>query len=86
MLAIASSKTGFYVGLSIGFGVVVVVVVVVAAILIIASRIAGQAGAAADVVGAIRQNTDALQGIRVINEDASAILSAMESARGVLTQ
>jgi Sec-independent protein translocase protein TatA len=86
VLTIASSNTGFYIGLSIGFAVVVVVVLVVALILVLASRIAAQARAAGEVVGQIRNNTDALHEITTTNRHAIAILSAMESARGVLTR
>ena len=86
VITIASANTGFYVGLSIGFGVVVIVVVLVAMILVIASRIADQTAAAADVVESIGDNTDVLNGIGVINQHAIAILSAMESARGALAE
>jgi Sec-independent protein translocase protein TatA len=82
----ASANTGFYVGLGLGFVVVVVVVVLVAMILTFASRIGDQAHAAADVIGEIRDNTTVLNEIQTTNRHATSILSAMQSAREVLTR
>lgn len=85
MTVLASSNTGFYIGLILGFVGVAVAVGLVAIILTFASRIADQAETAAAALRQIRQNTDVLPEIERTNEHALAILDGARTARKALT-
>ena len=82
---VSEQYTDWWVGLVLGFLVVVVVVVIVAILLTLAARIADDAHEATDVLPLIRDQTDALQDVGLINESAISILRSTRAARKALT-
>jgi len=85
MMVLAEGYTGWWVGLALGFIVVVVVVVIVAILLMLAARIADNANEATDALPVVRDQTDALQEVGLINESAISILRSARAARKALT-
>jgi len=85
MTILATSYTGWWVGLVLGFAVVVIVVVIVGIILALASRIADDAQAASDTLPVVRDQTDALRDVGYINDSAISILRSARAARKALT-
>ncbi|MGI8904131.1 MAG: hypothetical protein ACR2IP_10875 [Solirubrobacteraceae bacterium] len=85
MLTLATSNTGFYIGIILGFVAVVAVVVLVAVILTFASRIGDQAEVAAEALDAVRKSTNVLPAVYQTNDHAVAILQGAKTARGALT-
>lgn len=84
-MIVAASYTGWWVGLVLGFIVVAVVVVIVAILLTLAGRIADNARKASDRLPVVRDQTDALQDVRHINESAISVLRSTRAARKALT-
>jgi uncharacterized membrane protein len=75
---------GWWIGLIIGLVVVVVVVVVVTTLLVLATRINGQARAAARELEATRSTTQPLAGLHRTNDTLQSILRGARTARGAL--
>ncbi|MBA2263006.1 MAG: hypothetical protein H0W03_10110 [Solirubrobacterales bacterium] len=84
-MIVAAPYTGWWVGLVLGFIVVAVVVVIVAILLTLAGRIADNARKASDRLPVVRDQTDALQDVRHINESAISVLRSARAARKALT-
>lgn len=84
-MILASTNTGWYVGLIAGFATVVVVVIIVGIVLTLASRIADSARAAGNALPAVRDQTTALQGVQGVNASAISILRSARAARAALT-
>jgi len=76
--------TGWWVGLIIGLVVVVVVVLVVSVLLVLASRINGQARAAARELEATRSTTQPLAELTRTNATLQSILRGARAARQAL--
>jgi hypothetical protein len=83
-MLLAESLFGWYVGLSIAFGVIVVLVAVVASILTLAQRIAVQAPLATAGLNAVADNTSMIPAIESVNTSGLAILKACQAARAAL--
>lgn len=79
-----SDLGGWWVGLSIGVVVVVVVVILVVTLLVLASRINGQARAAAGELEAIRTTTQPLVELRRTNDTLQSLLRGARAARKAL--
>jgi hypothetical protein len=77
------ATTGWYVGLALGIVVILVAAAIVIAIVALARRIARQARTAVDGVGAVRAQTDALEGIARINDSGVRILHSARALRKV---
>ena len=82
---VSEQYTDWWVGLVLGFLGVVVVVVIVAILLALAARIADDAHEATEALPLIRDQTDALQDVGLINESAISILRSTRAARKALT-
>jgi hypothetical protein len=80
------SFAGWYTGLIIGFVIVAVVVVLVGAILMYASRIADQAKDGIGRMDEARATTLPVWEIQDLNESATGIWQAAESARELLKE
>jgi len=78
------SVAGWWTGLIIGFVLVVAVVVVVGALLAVASRINGQARAAAQALEVARSNTGSIDELKRTNSTLQSILKGAQSARQAL--
>lgn len=78
------SFTGWYTGLIIGFVIVAVVVVLVGTILMYASRIADQAKDGIGRMDEARATTAPVWEIQDLNESATGIWRAAQSAREIL--
>lgn len=83
-MVLAESLFGWYVGLSIAFGVIVVLVAVVASILTLAQRIAEQATAATGGLDAVAGNTSSIPALGTVNASGVAVLKACQAARAAL--
>ncbi len=80
------SFSGWYTGLIIGFVIVAVVVVLVGAILMYASRIADQAKDGIGRMDEARATTLPVWELQDLNESATGIWRAAESAREILKE
>ncbi len=83
-MLLAESLFGWYVGLSVAFGVVVVLVAVVASILTLAQRISQQAPTAAAGLEAVAENTSLIPAVHAVNASGIAILNGCRAARAAL--
>jgi hypothetical protein len=76
-------STGWTVGLVLGMVVVLVAAAIVVAIVVLARRIAAQARTAVGGVEAVRDQTNALDGIGRINDSGVRILHSARALRKV---
>jgi hypothetical protein len=83
-MVLAESLFGWYVGLTVAFGVIVVLVAVVASILTLAQRIAEQATAATAGLDAVAGNTASIPALGTVNASGVAVLKACQAARAAL--
>jgi hypothetical protein len=82
-MVLASSSTGWTVGIVLGVVVIAVAAAIVITIVLLARRIAAQASAAFGAVETVRQQTDALEGIGQINDSGVRILHSARALRKV---
>ncbi len=81
-MLIGADTTSWYIGLGLGVVVVIVAVIIVVTILVLAKRIAGQAATAVGAVGAVKEQTDELDGgIGQINGSGVRILHSARALR-----
>jgi hypothetical protein len=80
---LTAASTGWVVGIILGVVVIAVAAVIVITIVVLATRIAGQARAAEEGVGAVRRHTAELGGIERINDSGVRILHAARALRKV---
>jgi uncharacterized membrane protein len=80
---VTASSTGWQVGIALGVAVVAVAAVIVIVIVALAARIARQAKTAERAVDLVRQQTDRLPGVPLINDSGVRILHGSRSLRKV---
>ncbi len=85
MISAAASYSGWWVGLVVGFLVVAVVVVIVGVVITLTSRIADGARVATSALPVVRDRTETLRDVGLINESAISILRSARAARKALT-
>jgi hypothetical protein len=82
-MLVASSTTGWTVGVVLGVVVIAVAAVIVITIVQLARRIAAQAETAVGAVETLREQTNALEGIGQINDSGVRILHSARALRKV---
>jgi hypothetical protein len=82
-MVLASSSTGWTVGIVLGVVVIAVAAVIVITIVLLARRIAAQASAAVGAVETLRAQTNSLEGVGQINDSGVRILHSARALRKV---
>jgi hypothetical protein len=82
-MLVASTSTGWTIGIVLGVVVIAVAAVIVITIVQLARRIAGQASTAVGAVETLKEQTNALDGIARINDSGVRILHSARALRKV---